>query len=86
MFDNIAPEYDRLNHILSLNIDKRWRTKAVRELADEPRPLKVLDVACGTGDLYLGNMQNVCLYKKIIGHFFSPRTHHLMNGMRLSNS
>ena len=50
MFDNIAPEYDRLNHILSLNIDKRWRTKAVCELADEQRPLKVLDVACGTGD------------------------------------
>ena len=50
MFDNIAPDYDKLNHILSLNIDKRWRKKAVRELADEPRPLKVLDVACGTGD------------------------------------
>ena len=50
MFDNIAPDYDKLNHILSLNIDKRWRKKAVRELADEARPLKVLDVACGTGD------------------------------------
>lgn len=50
MFDNIAHDYDRLNHILSLNIDKNWRRKAVRELADESRPLKVLDVACGTGD------------------------------------
>lgn len=50
LFDNIAPDYDRLNHILSLNIDKGWRKKAVRELADENRPLKVLDVACGTGD------------------------------------
>ena len=35
MFDSIAPDYDKLNHILSLNIDKRWRKKAVRELADE---------------------------------------------------
>lgn len=50
MFDNIAPDYDKLNHILSLNIDKNWRKKAVRELADEVRPLNVLDVACGTGD------------------------------------
>lgn len=50
MFDNIAPDYDKLNHILSLNIDKNWRKKAVRELADESRPLNVLDVACGTGD------------------------------------
>ena len=34
LFDNIAPDYDKLNHILSLNIDKSWRRKAVREIAD----------------------------------------------------
>lgn len=50
LFDNIAPDYDRLNHILSLNIDKGWRRKAVRKIADENRTLKVLDVACGTAD------------------------------------
>lgn len=50
LFDNIAPDYDRLNHILSLNIDKGWRKKAVCRIADENRPMKVLDVACGTGD------------------------------------
>lgn len=50
MFDNIAQDYDRLNHILSLNIDKNWRKTAVREIADEHRPLNVLDVACGTAD------------------------------------
>ena len=33
MFDNIASDYDRLNHILSLNIDKGWRKKAVMELS-----------------------------------------------------
>lgn len=50
LFDSIASDYDRLNHILSLNIDKGWRKKAVRELADVKSPLRVLDVACGTGD------------------------------------
>ena len=50
LFDNIAPDYDKLNHILSLNIDKSWRRKAVREIIDKEGPLKVLDVACGTGD------------------------------------
>ncbi len=50
LFDNIAPDYDRLNHILSLNIDKGWRRKAVREIVDTDRPLEILDVACGTGD------------------------------------
>ena len=50
LFDSIASDYDRLNHILSLNIDKGWRKKAVREVADVKSPLRVLDVACGTGD------------------------------------
>ena len=50
LFDNIAPDYDKLNHILSLNIDKGWRKKAVREIADIDKPIKVLDVACGTAD------------------------------------
>lgn len=50
LFDKIAPDYDRLNHILSLNIDKHWRKKAVRELADTDTPMHILDVACGTGD------------------------------------
>ncbi|MBO5195406.1 MAG: bifunctional demethylmenaquinone methyltransferase/2-methoxy-6-polyprenyl-1,4-benzoquinol methylase UbiE [Bacteroidales bacterium] len=50
LFDSIAPDYDRLNHILSLNIDKVWRRKAVREIACPDRALRILDVACGTGD------------------------------------
>lgn len=50
MFDNIAPDYDKLNHILSLNIDKGWRRKAVKEIVDTQSPLNILDVACGTGD------------------------------------
>lgn len=50
LFDNIAPDYDKLNHILSLNIDKAWRRKAVHEIVDVKETLNVLDVACGTGD------------------------------------
>lgn len=49
MFDNIAPTYDKLNHILSLSVDKSWRRKAVRRIMDQ-HPQHVLDVACGTGD------------------------------------
>lgn len=50
LFNKIASDYDRLNHILSLNVDSLWRKKAVREVADLKVPIKVLDVACGTGD------------------------------------
>lgn len=51
LFDRIAGTYDRLNHLLSLNIDKRWRRRAVRLLPE--RMPKVLDVAIGTADLTL---------------------------------
>jgi len=50
MFDRIAPRYDLLNRVLSLGIDRYWRTRAVRLLADE-QPARVLDVATGTADL-----------------------------------
>ena len=50
MFDNIAPEYDKLNHILSLDIDKGWRRKAVKEIVKSGKTYNILDVACGTGD------------------------------------
>ncbi len=49
MFDNIAPTYDFLNHLLSLNIDKLWRRKAVN-LLKPLHPESILDVASGTGD------------------------------------
>lgn len=67
LFDNIAPDYDKLNHILSLNIDKGWRKKAVREIADVQQRLQVLDVACGTGDFTIEIARNVAEGSKIIG-------------------
>jgi len=48
MFSDIAPRYDLLNHLLSFNVDKRWRRRAVA-LAKPSGP--VLDVCTGTGDL-----------------------------------
>ena len=49
MFDDIAPTYDRLNHLMSLNVDKLWRKYALREIVDGSVQ-QILDVACGTGD------------------------------------
>ncbi|WP_394341100.1 bifunctional demethylmenaquinone methyltransferase/2-methoxy-6-polyprenyl-1,4-benzoquinol methylase UbiE [Kaistella carnis] len=50
MFDNIAPKYDLLNHVLSMKIDVLWRNTLVKWMsADQPK--LVLDVATGTGDL-----------------------------------
>ena len=49
MFDEIAPSYDKLNHIMSLNVDKIWRRYALKEIVDGT-PQQILDVACGTGD------------------------------------
>ena len=49
MFDGIAPSYDKLNHVMSLNVDKLWRRHALKEIVDGT-PQQILDVACGTGD------------------------------------
>jgi len=50
MFDAIAWRYDRLNHLLSLGLDRVWRRRAIRELALQDGD-RVLDVCTGTGDL-----------------------------------
>ena len=50
MFDSIARRYDLLNHLLSMNIDRRWRARVVKMILRQS-PESVLDVATGTGDL-----------------------------------
>jgi len=54
MFDRIAARYDLLNRLNSLGFDQAWRrvtAEALAPTADADRPLRVLDVASGTGDL-----------------------------------
>lgn len=67
LFDNIAGDYDRLNHILSLNIDKSWRRKAVKEIADSAEPLNILDEACGTCDFTIEIAMAAPQGSKVIG-------------------
>lgn len=64
MFDNIAPKYDFLNHVLSLGIDIQWRKKAIKILTKDA-PKTILDVATGTGDFALAALQTGA--EKIIG-------------------
>ncbi len=70
MFAGIAGRYDLLNHVLSLNIDKRWRRIVAYELRDvlDRKNAVVLDVACGTGDLSLELNKNS--HAQIIGTDF----------------
>lgn len=57
MFGAIAGQYDLLNHLLSFNLDKRWRAVMVQRVADvlanRQTPPRVLDLCCGTGDVLL---------------------------------
>src|SRR6188508_1705655 len=50
MFGEIAPHYDRMNHLLSLNIDRYWRWWTEKTLCPQASA-PILDVCTGTGDL-----------------------------------
>jgi demethylmenaquinone methyltransferase/2-methoxy-6-polyprenyl-1,4-benzoquinol methylase len=53
MFTKIAPRYDLLNHLLSLELDRMWRARTARILRPvlERPDARILDLCCGTGDL-----------------------------------
>lgn len=69
MFDLIAPSYDLANRILSFGIDISWRKEGCRRVVErlgKTQNLKVLDVACGTGDMIL-HWQNYLKNCEFIG-------------------
>jgi demethylmenaquinone methyltransferase/2-methoxy-6-polyprenyl-1,4-benzoquinol methylase len=60
MFDNVAPRYDLLNHVLSCNIDRLWWRRTARRFREVlARPeASVLDICCGTGDMTLALLRH----------------------------
>ncbi len=72
MFSAIAPRYDLLNHVLSLNVDRRWRRRAVERLGWESRPGGLyLDVCAGTYDLALELVRRPGFRGRVIAADFS---------------
>ncbi len=81
MFDSIAPEYDKLNHIMSLDIDRTWRKRALKYIFrpgraeramaaagdSETGGLHVLDIACGTGDFSIAIAREMVRRAEIYG-------------------
>lgn len=72
MFGRIAPRYDLLNHVLSLQVDRWWRRRvALHFRAVLQRPdAKVLDLCCGTGDLALALAGRASPSARIVGADF----------------
>lgn len=71
MFGEIAPRYDRMNHLLSMNVDRYWRwrtTRIVRPQGDQP----ILDVCTGTGDLALAYYRQTRGKVPIVATDFCP--------------
>jgi demethylmenaquinone methyltransferase/2-methoxy-6-polyprenyl-1,4-benzoquinol methylase len=74
MFTSIAPRYDLLNHVLSLNIDRLWWWRTARRFdAILARPgARVLDLCCGTGDMAFAlRRRTKAADAKILGADFS---------------
>lgn len=64
MFDNIAHNYDFLNHLLSAGIDNTWRRKAIKHIATYS-PKVVMDMASGTGDFAVDTVNRIKLDKLV---------------------
>ena len=79
MFDSIAPTYDRLNHVLSLNVDKLWRRHALQEIVDGT-PQRILDVACGTGDSTISIAKTAAEGSTVVGADISEGMMALVKG------
>jgi len=69
LFDNIAPTYDFLNHLLSLGRDFYWRRRAVHELKGLEG--RILDMATGTGDVAIEIVHQDGHRRKVFGLDFS---------------
>lgn len=81
MFHAIAPSYDFLNHLLSLNLDKRWRRKAIERLNWERSPDgRYLDLCAGTLDLAAALARQPAFRGLVIGSDFVPRMLQLGRG------
>ena len=85
MFDSIAKDYDSLNHIMSLSIDKIWRKKAIRKIKDAGDSPRVLDVACGTGDFSIA-IAKAIWNGKVIGVDISKEMLEVMRRKVLKNN
>ena len=72
MFDRISPSYDRMNRVMSLGMDGRWREAAARAARLEPGD-PALDVCCGTGDLAIELRRAVGPGGRVVGLDFSEQ-------------
>ncbi|MBP89891.1 MAG: bifunctional demethylmenaquinone methyltransferase/2-methoxy-6-polyprenyl-1,4-benzoquinol methylase UbiE [Planctomycetaceae bacterium] len=71
MFGEIAPRYDLLNHLLSMNVDRYWRWRTVK-LAASQGSAPILDVCTGTGDLAFAYYKRTKGEVPIVGSDFCP--------------
>lgn len=71
MFNQVAPRYDLLNHLLSFNIDRLWRARTVKRVRPmlEKSGARVLDLCCGTGDLAIA-LQRATSTCRVLGSDF----------------
>lgn len=80
LFDSIAGDYDRLNHLLSLGVDRSWRRRSLNWILDGRSVERVLDIACGTGDYSIDIARRCGPSTRIKGLDLSERMLEVMRG------
>lgn len=71
MFIAVPPQYDLINHVITLGMDNHWRRLAAK-VCLEGKPLRILDLGCGTGDLTLNLARLAKENVEIVGVDYSP--------------
>lgn len=85
MFGEIAPNYDRMNHLLSMNVDRYWRWRTVKVLRpNQQQP--ILDCCSGTGDLAFAFEQSTRRKVPVIAADFCPEMLQYGERKRLARS
>lgn len=84
LFNRVAPNYDRLNDVVSLGTQRKWRKLFLNQLNLSPAS-RCLDVCCGTGDLTLA-LAKKCPYGKVTGLDFNEKMLQLAEQKAAGNS
>ena len=85
MFNQISSTYDRINRILSMGMDRKWRRFAAQNLPPR-KNLRILDLATGTADQMIALFEHGASIQRAVGIDLAPRQHPQVSHLQVQRS